>query len=121
MNSIYPAGTANNKEALDDGRVAQAFWLWADVLKGSDSEWRMDPANVNATGIIGPTPRFSADIGIDTDGNPYIRGQAGYGTTSSASPAHDAGQPVNATTAAAAKVSPLVWVGLAFLAFKILF
>src|SRR4051812_3078774 len=76
--TLLPAGTATgNSDAVRAAPIAQAFYLFADILKGADSDLRMEPGMTTADGLLGPTASFGVDVGVDANGDLYARGRSG--------------------------------------------
>jgi hypothetical protein len=117
--TLLPAGTATgNADAVRQAPIAQAFFLFADVLRGIDAQPRMEPGMTNSNGVLGPSQTFGADVGVANDGSIYIRGRSSWGQDSMATPAHDA----ESGTAAKPefKLGPLGWIVLGVIAYAVL-
>lgn len=56
-------------------QVFRAFQLVEDFFKGVDSVQRMEPGNVNSSGVLGPQ-QSGVDIGVGQGGEVYIRGSS---------------------------------------------
>ena len=118
--TLYPAGTATgNADAVRSAPIAQAFYLFADILKGADSDARMEPGMTTDDGLLGPSASFGVDIGIDANGDPYMRGRSTGTQDSRATPAHDAGVASDGTIRLP-KLSPVAWALIAFVAYKLI-
>ena len=119
--TTLPAGTATgNADAMRAAPIAQAFQLFADVMQGVDSQPTMEPGMVNDSGLLGPAQTFNLDVGIDANGQPYLRGRSGYGQDTQATPAHDAGAAADGSITLPT-IPPLLWMAaLAFAAFHFL-
>ena len=116
--SPIPAGTATgNTDALRQSQIAQAFFLFADVLTGVDRDHRMEPG-MSGGGIIGPSQSFGVDVGIANDGTVYARGRSSYGQDSMATPAHDA-EDSGTVQPKPFTLGPIGWAVLAFIAYKL--
>lgn len=57
-------------------QVARTFYLLGNFFEGIDSTPRMEPGNVNNSGILGPQ-QSSIDVGVGQGGEVFIRGRAG--------------------------------------------
>lgn len=114
--TFLPAGTATgNADAVRAAPIAQAYYLFADILGGVDSQPRMEAGMTTNDGLLGPTSSFGVDIGIAADGSFYARGR------SSAMP--DASATPNVGTlpiAGGLTRSPIFWLVVAFVAYKVL-
>lgn len=118
--SPLPAGTATgNADAVRQSQIAQAFFLFADVLQGVDSQPRMEQGMSPNGGPIGPNQSFGVDVGIANDGTAYVRGRSTLGQDSMATPAHDAESGAPAKPAGF-QMTPLLWVIAAVVAYKFL-
>lgn len=90
-------------------QVARTFFLLGNFLAGVDDSPRMEPGNVNQSGMLGPQ-QSGPDVGIGQGGEVYLRGRAvQIGANQNA--------PQPAQSMPGLLQNPLVLLGLAGLAF----
>ena len=81
--------------ASDDAKRAQLvnnlWWTAGDLLLGTDTTARIDPAQLRTDGLQG-SPGSAYSYGVGMDGEVYVRGRSGTtGTSEQASPTVAAG------------------------------
>lgn len=89
--NFQPSGSAPVDDAARQGLFSAFFFSAGNILTGIDDSPRIATGPGNGTDQLGPGTTLGIDVGVGSNGEVYIRGQAapttsGQGTTAAASP-----------------------------------
>ena len=107
--AFMPMSSAPNEDAQRQANANAFFFTFGNILEGIDDALTMEPST-KRNGLLGPTETLGVDIGIGSNGEVFLRGTAQASGPTAA----------QAAQASSPRVSPMVLLVLAAVAFVIL-